>query len=72
LQSTYGTPHEGALYVSDLEPISRDEIPPSDYFFSKKRRAILKQEIHPRGEGMIKKHRVIIDGNKLKYGEFAT
>jgi hypothetical protein len=42
LQSTYGTPHEGALYVSDLEPISRDEIPPSDYFFSKKRRAILK------------------------------
>ena len=42
LQSTYGTPHEGALYVSDLDPISRDEIPPSDYFFSKKRRAILK------------------------------
>jgi hypothetical protein len=36
LQSTFGTPHEGVLYVSDLEPISRDEIPPSDYFFSKK------------------------------------
>jgi hypothetical protein len=72
LQSTYGTPHEGSLYVSDLEPISRDEIPPSDYFFSKKRRAILKQEIHLRGEGMIKKHRVIIDGKKLKDGEFAT
>jgi hypothetical protein len=72
LQSTFGTPHEGVLYVSDLEPISRDEIPPSDYFFSKKRRAVLKQEIHPRGEGMIKKHRVIIDGKKLKDGEFAT
>jgi hypothetical protein len=36
LQSTFGTPHEGVLYVSDLEPISRDEIPSSDYFFSKK------------------------------------
>jgi hypothetical protein len=36
LQSTFRTPHEGVLYVSDLEPISRDEIPPSDYFFSKK------------------------------------
>jgi hypothetical protein len=72
LQSTYGNPHEGALYVSDLEPISRDEIPSSDYFFSKKRRAILKQEIHPRGDGMVKKHRVIIDGKKLKDGEFAT
>jgi hypothetical protein len=72
LQSTFGTPHEGVLYVSDLEPISRDEIPSSDYFFSKKRRAVLKQEIHPRGEGSIKKHRVIIDGKKLKDGEFAT
>jgi hypothetical protein len=72
LQSTFGTPHEGVLYVSDLEPISRDEIPSSDYFFSKKRRAVLKQEIHPRGEGTIKKHRVIIDGKKLKDGEFAT
>jgi hypothetical protein len=45
LQSTFGTPHEGVLYVSDLEPITRDEIPSSDYFFSKKRRAVLKQEI---------------------------
>jgi hypothetical protein len=61
-------PHEGALYVNDLEPISRDEIPPSNYFFSKKRRAILKQEIHPRGEGMIKKHRIILDGKKIKDG----
>jgi hypothetical protein len=32
----------------------------------------LKQEIHPRGEGTIKKHRVIIDGKKLKDGEFST
>jgi hypothetical protein len=72
LQSTLGTPHEGVLYVSDLEPISRDEIPPSDYFFNKKRRAVLKQEIHPVGERSIKKHRVIIDGKKLKEGEFST
>jgi hypothetical protein len=72
LQSTFGTPHEGVLYISDLEPISRDEIPPSYYIFSKKRRAVLKQEIHPRGEGTIKKHRVIIDGKKLKDGEFST
>jgi hypothetical protein len=42
LQSTFGTPHEGVLYVSDLEPILRDEIPSSDYFFSKKRRVVLK------------------------------
>ena len=72
LQSTYGNPHEGVLYISDLEPISRDEIPSSDYFFSKKRKAILKQEMHPRGDMMVKNHRVIIDGKKLKEGEFST
>ena len=32
----------------------------------------MKQEIHPVGERSIKKHRVIIDGKKLKEGEFAT
>jgi hypothetical protein len=62
LHSTYGNPQEGALYISDIEPISRDEIPPSDYFFSKKRNAILKQEMHPRGDMMIKKNKIIIDG----------
>jgi hypothetical protein len=72
LQSTYGNPQEGALYISDLEPISRDEIPSSDYFFSKKRKAILKKEIHPRGDMMIKKHKIIVDGQKLKEGEVAT
>jgi hypothetical protein len=72
LQSTYGNPHEGTLYVSDLEPISRDEIPSSNYFFSKKRKAILKQEMHPRGDMMIKRHKIIIDGQKLKEGEFTT
>jgi len=42
LQSTCGNPQMKFLYVNDLEPISRDEIPSSDYFFSKKRKAILK------------------------------
>jgi hypothetical protein len=71
-RSTYGNNQRGALYVSDLEPTSRDEIPLSDYFFSKKRKAILKQEMHPRGDMMIKKKKIIIDGQKLKEGEFAT
>jgi hypothetical protein len=72
LQATFGNPHEGALYMSDLEPISRDEIPSSDYFFSKKRKVVLKQELHPLGERTVKKHKIIIDGKKLKETEFAT
>ena len=72
LQATFRTPHKGVLYVSDLEPITSDEIPSSDYFFSKKRRAILKQELHPVGERMVKKHKIIIDGKNLNEGVFAT
>jgi hypothetical protein len=40
IQSTFGTPHLQVIYASDLTPISREEIPPSDYFFSKKRKEI--------------------------------
>jgi hypothetical protein len=72
LQATFGNPHEGVLYVSDLEPISRDEMPSSDYFFSKKRKAVLKQELHPVGEKAVKKHKIIIDGKKLQDSAFAT
>jgi hypothetical protein len=72
LQATFGNPHEGALYVSDLEPISKDELPSSDYFFSKKRRAVLKQELHSVGERTLKKHKIIIDGKKLHDSAFAT
>jgi chromosome segregation ATPase len=55
-----------------LEPISKDEIPSSNYFFSKKRRVVLKQELHPVGERTVKKHKIIIDGKKLNEGEFST
>jgi hypothetical protein len=72
LQATFGNPHEGALYVSDLEPISKDELPSSDYFFSKKRRAVLKQELHSVGDRTLKKHKIIIDGRKLHDSAFAT
>jgi hypothetical protein len=72
LQATFGNPHEGALYVNELEPISRDELPSSDYFFSKKHRAVLKQELHFVGERTLKKHKIIIDGKKLQDSAFAT
>jgi DNA repair exonuclease SbcCD ATPase subunit len=33
---------------------------------------VLKQELHPVGERTVKKHKIIIDGKKLKESEFAT
>jgi hypothetical protein len=72
LQATFGNPHDEVQYVSDLEIVTRDELPSSDYFFSKKRRAILKQESHSVGNKMVKRHKVIIDGKKLHDNAFAT
>jgi hypothetical protein len=72
LQSTFGFPQLRALYASDIEPITREEIPSSDYFFSKKRNVVLKQEMHPRENTMINKHRIIVDGQNLEEEEFAT
>jgi hypothetical protein len=72
LQSTFGLPQMGAIYVGDLTPISRDEIPPSDYFFSKKRKVVLKQEMYMREGGMVKKHRVLVDGQNLEEEDFTT
>jgi hypothetical protein len=72
LQSTFGIPHLQTIYASDLTPISRDEIPPSDYFFSKKRKVVLKQEMHQREGAMVKKHKVLVDGQNLEEEEFAT
>jgi hypothetical protein len=62
----------GDIYVGDLTPISRDTIPPFDYFFSKKRKAIVRKEMHMREGGMVKKHRVLIDGQKLEEEDFST
>jgi hypothetical protein len=71
LQSTFGFPQTGALFVDDLTSISIDEIPPSDYFFSRKRKAILKQEMYMKEGSMVKKHKVLLDGHNLEEEDFA-
>jgi len=65
LQSTFGTPHMEIKYVSDLAPISIEETPSSDYFFSKKRKVVVKKEIHLKEGTMVKKHIVLVDGHNL-------
>jgi hypothetical protein len=72
LQSTFGLPQIGFIYASDLAPVSREEIPPSDYFFNKKRKVVLKKEMYMREGGMVKKHRVLVDGKNLEEEYFTT
>ena len=60
------------MYIIDLTPISIEEIPSLDFFFSRKRKVVVKQEMHPKEGTMVKKHRVLIDGQILEDEDFAT
>ena len=47
-------------------PIPIKEIPPSDLFFSKKRKDVVKKEMHQKEGAMIKNHKVLLDGQNLE------
>jgi hypothetical protein len=51
-------------------PISTEEIPPSDFFFSKKRKVVVKREMHQREGATVKRHRVLLDGEALEEVDF--
>jgi len=46
-------------------------MPPSIFFFNKKRRAIVKRETHQKDGATVKRHRVLYDGQALDETEFA-
>jgi len=51
-------------------PILTEEIPPFDFFFSKKRKVVVKREMHQREGATVKRHRVLLDGEALEEVEF--
>jgi hypothetical protein len=71
LQYSRGNPSAEVVFIEDLTPISVEEIPPSDIFFSKKRRVVVKRETHQREGATVKRHRVLYDGQALEEAEFA-
>jgi hypothetical protein len=54
LQSSFRNPSSKIILVSDITPISLEEMPPSYFFFSKKWRAIVKRESHQK-DGVLTK-----------------
>jgi hypothetical protein len=46
LQSTRGDPDALMISIEDLTPITAEEFPPSKFFFSKKRKVVVKWETH--------------------------
>jgi len=43
LQSTKGTPDAGWIFGEELTPITMEELPPNEFFFDRKRKAVVKQ-----------------------------
>jgi hypothetical protein len=60
------------MFIKDITPISIEEIPPSDFFFSRKRKAIVKRETHQREGAVVKRHMVLLDGQALVEEHFTS
>ena len=49
-----------------------EEFPPNEFFFDKKRKAVMKQEIYQEAGTVAKKFKILADGRAMKKEEFAT
>jgi len=59
------------VFIEYITPISVEELPPSEIFFKKKRRVVVKRETHQREGATVKRHRVLYNGQTLEEAEFA-
>jgi hypothetical protein len=72
LHSAQGDVSEGWIFGEELRPIRAEELPPNEFFFDKKRKAVVKREFYQEGESTIKKFKVMTDGMNKRKDEFAT
>jgi hypothetical protein len=72
LQSTQGNIDAGWIFNEELRPIRVQELPLNDFFFDKKRKAVVKREFYQEGESTTKKYKVITEGKDKKKEQFAT
>jgi hypothetical protein len=55
----------GVISIEDLMPITAEEFPPSEFFFSKKMRVIVKQEMPHQEDTTAKKFKILTDDKGL-------
>jgi hypothetical protein len=70
LQSTQGNIDAGWILNEELRPIRVEELPPNEFFFDKKRKAVVKKEFYQEGESTVKKYKVMTDGKDKKNEQF--
>jgi len=62
----------GWIFNEELTPITVEELPLNEFFFDKKRKAIVKQEIYREAGTLAKKFKILANGKAMKKEEFAT
>jgi hypothetical protein len=72
LQSTKGVPDAGWVFDKELTPITVEELPLNEFFFDKKRKVVVKQELYQEADIVSKKLKILTDGRAMKKEEFAT
>jgi hypothetical protein len=66
LQFTEGNLDAGWIFNEELTPISVEELPPNEFLFDKKRKAMVRQELYQKEGVMDKKIKIMIDGKAVK------
>jgi hypothetical protein len=66
LQSTQGNIDAGWIINEELRRIRVEELPPNEFFFDKKRKAVVKREFYQEGESTAKKYKVTTYGKDKK------
>jgi hypothetical protein len=72
LQSAKEIPDAGWILGEKLTPISVEELPPNEFFFDKKRKVVVRQELYQEAGTVSKKFKILTDGRNMKKEEFAT
>jgi hypothetical protein len=72
LHSVQGDVSEGWIFGEELRPIMAEELPPNEFFFDKKRKAVVKREFYQEGESTVKKYKIMTDGKRKKSDQLAT
>jgi hypothetical protein len=72
LQFSRGKLSTEVVFIKYIIPISAEDMPPLEFFFSNKRRVVVRREMHQRDGVTVKKYRVLLDGKALEEEDFAT
>jgi hypothetical protein len=70
LQFTKGNLDAGWIFNEELMPISIEELPSNEFFFDKKRKVVVRQELYQKEGIMAKKIKIMTDGKAMKEEEF--